>query len=110
MNFAEYPIYFHAEPLRMIFGTYNCLLRVNVPWAIKPRAGFTTLFDAWIIAMVKDMPMHAVSLIVKETDKRLWRMLHHYVSNAIAAQDLSHVTIISTDETSAKRGGFYPAR
>nr|WP_238402951.1 helix-turn-helix domain-containing protein [Paenibacillus mesophilus] len=62
------------------------------------------LFDAWIITMAKDMPMNAVSRIVKETDKRLWRILHHYMDNAIAVQDLSYVTKISTDETSAKRG------
>jgi hypothetical protein len=67
LNFAEYPIYFHAEHLDTICGTYNCLLRV----AINPCAGFATLFDAWIIAMVKDMPMNTVSLIAKETDKRL---------------------------------------
>lgn len=32
---------------------------------------------------------------------------HHYVDNAIVAQDLSYVTKISTDETSAKRGHNY---
>lgn len=31
-------------------------------------------------------------------------ILHYYVDHAIAVQDLSHVTKISTDETSAKRG------
>lgn len=107
LNFAEYPIYFHAEHPRTICSKCNSILRVNVPWAVKPRAGFTMLFDAWIIAMAKDMPINAVSRIVKETDKRLWRILHHYVDNAIAAQDLSHVTKISTDETSAKRGQDY---
>lgn len=77
LNFAEYLVYFHAEHPRTICGTGNRILRVNVPWAVKPRAGFTLLFDAWIIAMVKDMPMNAVSLIVKETDKRLGQILHH---------------------------------
>ncbi len=46
--------------------------------------------------------MNAGSRIVKETDKRLWRILHHYVDNAIAVQDLSHVTKISTDENEVK--------
>lgn len=33
--------------------------------------------------------------------------MHHYVDHAIAVQDLYHVTAISTDETSAKRGHDY---
>jgi transposase len=107
LNFAEYPIYFHAEHPRTTCSVCNRILRVNVPWAIKPRAGFTVHFDAWIMAMAKEMTMSAISRLVKETDKRLWRMLHYYVDQAIAVQDLSHVTAISTDETSAKRGHDY---
>jgi transposase len=107
MNFAEYPIYFHAEHPRTYCSKCSRTLRVNVPWAIKPRSGFTTHFDAWILSMAKDMPMNAISRLVGETDKRLWRIVHHYVEHAIATQDLSHVTKISTDETSAKRGHDY---
>ncbi|MFI2857750.1 hypothetical protein ACH6EH_11450 [Paenibacillus sp. JSM ZJ436] len=56
------------------------------------------------LGLAKNMPMNAVSRFVGEHDTRLWRVLHHYVDNAIAAQDLSYVTKINTDETSAKRG------
>lgn len=35
LNFAEYPIYFHAEHPRTICGKCNSILRVNVPWAIN---------------------------------------------------------------------------
>nr|WP_245719654.1 helix-turn-helix domain-containing protein [Paenibacillus tianmuensis] len=73
----------------------------------KPKHYFTLHFDALIIALAKDMPMNAVSRFVGEHDTRLWRILHHYVDNAIAAQDLSYVTKINTDETSAKRGHNY---
>lgn len=107
LNFAEYPIYIHAEHPRTTCSECNRILRVNVPWAIKPRAGFTMHFDAWIMAMAKEMTMSAISRFVNETDKRLWRILHYYVDNAIAVKDLSHVTAISTDETSAKRGHDY---
>jgi transposase len=107
MNFLEYPCYLHAEHPRTDCKKCNHKYRVDIPWAIKPRSGFTMLFDAWIMAMAKDMPMNAISRLMKETDKRLWRILHYYVDNAIAVQDLSHVTQISTDETSAKRGHNY---
>jgi transposase len=107
MNFAEYPIYFHVEHPRTHCGKCNRILRLDVPWAVKPGSAFTMMFDAWIMAMAKDMPMNAVARIAGEHDTRLWRILHYYVDNAIAVQDLSHVTKISTDETSAKRGHNY---
>lgn len=107
LNFAEYPIYFHAEHPRTTCSKCNRILRVNVPWAIKARSGFTLHFDAWVIAMAKEMTMSAISRFVNETDKRLWRILYYYVDHAIEVMDLSHVTAISTDETSAKRGHDY---
>ncbi|CAH8717379.1 hypothetical protein M5W83_10160 [Paenibacillus thiaminolyticus] len=88
----------------------NSITRVNVPWALdKPKHYFPLLFDALIIKLAKDMPMNAVSRLLGEHETRLWRMLHHYVDNAFVAQDLSYVTKISTDETSAKRGHNYIA-
>ncbi|WP_417168672.1 transposase family protein [Terrihalobacillus insolitus] len=53
--------------------------RIDIPWANKPRATFTKLFDARITLLVKDMPMSAVSRLVGEHDTRLWRILHHNV-------------------------------
>lgn len=108
LNFFEYPCYIHAELPRTDCGNCNRMMRVNVPWALdKPKHYFTLYFDALIIQLAKDMPMNAISRLVREHDTRLWRILHHYVDNAIAAQDLSYVTKISTDETSAKRGHNY---
>ena len=108
LNFFEYPCYIHAELPRTKCGCCNRTMRVNVPWALdKPKNYFTLHFDALIIALAKDMPMNAVSRFTGEHDTRLWRVLHYYVDNAIAAQDLSYVTKINTDETSAKRGHNY---
>jgi transposase len=107
LNFLEYPCYIHAEHPRTNCKECNRKLRSDIPWAIKPRSSFTLLFDAWIMTLAKDMPMYAISRIMREDDKKLWRILHYYVDNAIAAQDLSHVSQISTDETSAKRGHNY---
>ncbi|MDC3413825.1 transposase family protein [Aquibacillus sp. 3ASR75-11] len=107
LNFFEYPCYIHAELPRTECINCGKIHRVHVPWAIKRRSNFTLLFDAWIIAMAKDMPMSAISRLVKEHDTQLWRILHYYVDQAIAVQDLSHVTMIGTDETSAKKGHNY---
>jgi transposase len=108
LNFFEYPCYIHAELPRTNCGICNRMMRVNVPWALdKPKHYFTLHFDALVIALTKDMPMNGISRLVGEHDTRLWRILHHYVDNAIAAQDLTYVTKINTDETSAKRGHNY---
>jgi len=108
LNFFEYPCYIHADLPRIKCGICNRILRVKVPWALdKERHYFTLWFDALIIKLAKDMPMNAISRLLGEHDTRLWRILHHYVDNAIATQDLSYVTKISTDETSAKRGHNY---
>jgi transposase len=108
LNFFEYPCYIHAELPRTNCDICNRMMRVNVPWALdKPKHYFTLHFDALVIALTKDMPMNGISRLVGEHDTRLWRILHHYVDNAIAAQDLTYVTKINTDETSAKRGHNY---
>lgn len=74
------------------------ILRVDVPWAVKPRSNFTLLFDAIIITLAKDMPMNAISRLVKEHDTQLCgSFIIYYVDHAIEAQDLSHVTMISTE-------------
>src|SRR5271155_1362313 len=42
-----------------------------------------------------------------EHDTRLWRVLDHYVSQAVEGLDLSEVEQIAADETSARRGHDY---
>lgn len=108
LNFFEYPCYLHAELPKTHCGHCHRTMRVHVPWALdKPKHYFTLHFDALIMKLAKDMPMNAISRLVNEHDTRLWRILHYYVDHAIASQDLSYVTQISTDETSAKRGHNY---
>ncbi|WLR41848.1 ISL3 family transposase [Bacillus carboniphilus] len=107
LNFLEYPCYIHAELPRTDCQNCQKVHRVKIPWAIKSRSNFTILFDAWIMTLAKDMPMSAISRLVGEHDTQLWRILHYYVDHAIESQDLSEVTMISTDETSSKRGHNY---
>lgn len=107
LNFLEYPCYIHAQLPRTRCKECGHVLRVEIPWAVKPRSSFTRHFDAFIITMAKDMPMNAISRMVREEDKKLWRIVHYYVDHAIAIQDLSNVTRINVDETSAKRGHSY---
>src|SRR6204780_1195411 len=80
--------------------------QVSPPWA-RPGSGFTLLFEAFLLSMVKAMPVANVAEIVDEHDTRLWRVLDHYVSQAVEGLDLSEVEQIAADETSARRGHDY---
>ena len=57
--------------------------------------------------LVKEMPVKPASRIVREHDTRLWRIVHHYVDEALATQDLSSVQRMAVDETSSRRGHHY---
>jgi transposase len=42
--------------------------------------------------------------LLGETDKKLWRVINHYVSEARSKEDFSDVFVIGADETSCKKG------
>ena len=79
---------------------------VEVPWA-RTGSGFTLLFEALVLALVKSMPVAAVARLVGEHDSRIWRVIHHYVDEARA--DVSHEDVrrVGVDETSLRRGHEY---
>ena len=105
LNFFEHETYLHARTPRV-----DCPLcgvkQVSVPWA-RADSGFTLLFEAFIMALAKEMPVNAIARLVNEHDTRLWRILHHYVEKARSEQDYSDVEKIGVDETSSKRGHNY---
>ena len=76
---------------------------VTVPWA-RPNSGFTLLFEGFAMALAIHMPIAVAAGFLKITDKRLWRVVFHYVGAAVARMDLSSVTRVCIDETAAKRG------
>lgn len=80
--------------------------QVGVPWA-RPGSGFSLLFEALVMALVAEMPVRAVADLIGEHDTRVWRVVHHYVDAAHAAQDVSLVTRLGVDETSSRRGQDY---
>jgi transposase len=85
----------------------NCgVKQVPLPWA-REASGFTLLFEAFIMAMAKEMPVNAIARLVGEHDTRIWRILHHYVEKARGEQDYSRVSTVGMDETSSKRGHNY---
>jgi transposase len=105
LNFFQHQTFLHARVARI--DCPDCGVRlVNVPWA-RPGSGFTLLFEAFVMTLVKDMPVAAAARLVGEHDTRLWRVVQHYVDTAVARMNLSELRRVAIDETAAKRGQDY---
>ena len=98
LDFFQHQAYLTARVPRVICPEHG-VLQVKVPWA-RERSGFTLLFEALVMALVKEMPVAALGGLVGETDMRIWRIVHHYVDRAVEAQDLSGLERAGIDETS----------
>ena len=80
--------------------------RADVPWA-RAGSGFTVLFEQAAMTLVREMPVLAAARIIGITDKRLWRIVDHYVDKALMGFELSGLKAIAFDETASKRGHNY---
>lgn len=105
LNFFQHEAYLTARVPRAICSEHGTR-QVPVPWA-RERSDFTLLFEAFVMAMVKEMPVAAVGGLVGEHDTKLWRVVHHYVDEAVEAQDLSEMERLGVDDTSFRRGQSY---
>jgi len=105
LDFFQHQAYLTARVPRVVCPEHRTHL-VEVPWA-RERSGFTLLFEALVMAMVAEMPVATLAALVGETDMRIWRIVHHYVDEAVEAQDLSVVERVGIDETSSRRGYQY---
>ncbi len=105
LDFFQHQAYLTARVPRVECPEHG-VKQVALPWA-RPRPGFTLLFEALVMALVKEMPVAAVAALIGETDMRVWRIMHHHVDEAVKAQDLSTVKRAGIDETSSRRGQDY---
>jgi transposase len=105
LDFFQHQAFLTARVPRVVCPEHKVRL-VAVPWA-RPRSGFTLLFEALVMAMVAEMPVKALAGLVGEHDKRIWRIVHHYVDEAVESQDLATVERVGIDETSSRRGHEY---
>ncbi len=105
LNFFQHEAYLHARVPRVDCPEHGTR-QVQVPWA-RGRSDFTLLFEALVMAMVKQMPVAPLAALLGETDKKIWRVVHHYVDEAVEAQDLEGMTAVGIDDTSFQRGQSY---
>ncbi len=105
LDFFEHTSYLIARVPRVRCDVHG-VLKALVPWA-RPGSGFTLLFEALVMALAPEMPMAALSRLVREHDTRLWRIVRWHVEDARERVDMSEVDTLVVDETSqAKRKSF----
>ena len=105
LNFFQYKAFIHCKVPRCDCNDHG-VKQVEVPWT-RQGAGFTLLFEAFIMVLVKDMPVNAIAKLIGINSDSIWRIIDHYVAEAYDSIDFSDVTTIGLDETSSKRGHNY---
>jgi transposase len=106
LNFFQHATFLHARVPRCDCKSCNTIRKVDVPWA-RAGSGFTLLFEAFVMALGQEMPISAVADLIGEHDTRVWRVLRHYVRQAVKARRLDDVTTVGVDETASRRGHRY---
>ena len=105
LNYFQHQTLLHARTPRVQCSRCG-VHRIAVPWA-RPDSGFTLLFEAFVLQLVKAMPVRSAAALVGEHDTLVWRIVHHYVDAARGQTDHSAVTQVGVDETAARRGQDY---
>lgn len=105
LNFFQHHCYLTADVPRIKCEEHG-IRRIYVPWA-REGSQFTLLFEQAAMTLVREMPVLAAARIIEITDKRLWRIVNHYVAKAMAKLDLESLVGFGLDETSAKKGHNY---
>jgi transposase len=105
LNFFQYKCYIHLRTPRI--KCPKCGERLWVPPWGRRQSGFTALFEAFVMALAKEMPVARIGELVGEQDTRIWRVVRGHVSRAYAKKDFSGVRKIGCDETSSRKGHNY---
>jgi len=105
LNFWQHPTYLSARVPRVQCPQHQ-VKQVSVPWA-RPESGFTLMFEAFVMALTREMPVSAVADLMAEHDTRLWRIVRHYVARAHERQDWSAVQAVAIDDTATRKGHRY---
>ena len=105
LNFFQHEAWLSAKVPRV--KCEHCGVKlVSVPWA-RPGSGFTLLFEALVMSLVRAMPVKTLADKIGESDTRIWRMVTHFGDEARARQSHAGVSSLGVDETASKRGQNY---
>lgn len=105
LNFFQYECLLHARIPRVDIGEGR-YRQVQAPWEGLSN-GFTLLFEAFLLELMKAMSIHTIAGMFKIYDKKLWQLMQRYTELARAEADFSKVRDVGMDETAARRGHDY---
>lgn len=105
LNFFEHECYLHARVPRVNIDKKRIRL-IRPPWSGLSN-GFTLLFEALVLQLASHMPVNTVSNTINESNDKIWAMLDRYVTNALANNDYSQLSVVGMDETSKRTGHDY---
>ena len=101
LNFFQYKSYIHFRTPSTKCD--NCGVHLFSPEWGRPRSGFTLLFEIFVVALAREMPISKIAEIVDEYDTRIWRIVEAHVNKAYSEKDFSNVTKVGVDETSSRK-------
>lgn len=104
-NFFQHECYIHARIPR-VKPTSGGIKQISPPWSGKIN-GFTLLFEAFILQLCKNMPVHNAAKMLKISDHKIWAVLDRYVQMALAKALYIYLNAVGIDETSIRRGHNY---
>jgi len=105
LNFFQHECYLHVRVPRVRLDDGR-VVTVLPPWAGR-MLGFTLLFEALLLELCRNMPVHQVAQMTGVSDEKLWRMLDLYVEAARFDEDCSELSVVGMDETSVAKGHDY---
>jgi transposase len=105
LNFWQYKTYIHLRTPRT--ECPQCGKRLWIPPWGRRQSGFTLLFEAFTMALAKEMPVSRIGELVGEHDTRIWRIVRFHVNRAYAQKNYARVTKAGCDETSSRKGHNY---
>jgi transposase len=105
LNFFQYKCYIHFRNPKI--SCDKCGVHLFMPFWARPQSGFTTLFEAFILTLAREMPISQIAELVDEHDTRIWRLINAHIKKAYAQKDLTKVKRIGIDETSSRKGHKY---
>mgnify|MGYP003316775953 FL=1 len=97
LNMFQHECYLECRLPQVKCGQCGQVKTVKGPWEGKIK-GFTLLFEAFALTLLREMPVNAAARIVGEHDTRLWRLLEAYVNKAYQKADFSDVRVLGRDE------------
>lgn len=105
LNFFQYKCYIHLRTPRTKCS--KCGQRLWIPPWGRKQSGFTILFEAFVMALAKEMPISQIGKLVGEHDTKIWRIVRGHVTRAYKRKTFATAQKIGVDETSSRKGHNY---